>query len=101
MEREGEIYKPSQSLVDATDLTSDVHGGLGSHNAAWFKSQGYTYSEMFDAILFPTVIPTMTAPTLTWKDYSTSNDILVNSDITDLILTKNNIANYVNVNLGS
>lgn len=101
LERDGEKYKPSQSLIDATDLTSDVHGGLGSHNAAWFKSQGYTYSEMFDAILFPTVIPTMTAPTLTWEDYSTSNDILVNSDITDLILTKNNIANYVNVNLGS
>jgi hypothetical protein len=56
---------------------------------------------MFDAILFPTVIPTMTAPTLTWKDYSTSNNILVNSDITDLILNRNNIANYVNVNLGS
>ena len=71
LERDGETYKPSQSLVDATDLTSSVHGGLGSHNAAWFKEQGYTYSQMFDAILFPTVTPTMTAPSLSWKNYST------------------------------
>lgn len=100
LERDGEIYKPSQSLIDATNLTSDVHGGLGSHNAAWFKEQGYTYSQMFDAILFPTVIPTMTSPSLSWKNYS-SKDRLVGSDITDLILTSDNIADYVNVNLGS
>ena len=101
LERDGEIYKPSQSLVDATDLTSSEHGGLGSHNAAWFKTQGYTYSQMFDEILFPTVIPTITNPSLTWNNYSTSNDILVGSDITSLILTNDNIADYVNVNLGS
>lgn len=101
LENEGEKYKPSQSLIDATDLTSDVHGGLGSHNAAWFKEQGYTYSQMFDAILFPTVKPTMTAPSLSWKDYSTSYNKLVGSDITSLILTNDNIANYVTPNLGS
>ena len=101
LEKDGEKYKPSQSLIDATNLTSDVHGGLGSHNAAWFKEQGYTYSQMFDAILFPTVTPTMTSPSLSWKNYSISNDRLVGSDITDLILTSDNIADYVNVNLGS
>ena len=26
LERDGEIYKPSQSLIDATDLSSSVHG---------------------------------------------------------------------------
>ena len=101
LERDGEIYKPSQSLIDATDLKSDVHGGLGSHNAAWFKTQGYTYSEMFDAILFPTITPIMTSPSLSWKNYSTSYNMLVNSDITDIILSKNNISDYVNVDLGS
>ena len=101
LERDGETYKPSQSLVDATDLTSSVHGGLGSHNAAWFKEQGYTYSQMFDAILFPTVTPTMTAPSLSWKDYSTSYDKLVGTDITSLVLNNDNIANYITVNLGS
>ena len=101
LERDGETYKPSQSLVDATDLTSSVHGGLGSHNAAWFKERGYTYSEMFDAILFPTVTPTMTAPSLSWKNYSTSYDKLVGSDITDLILTSDNIDEYITPNLGS
>ena len=101
LERDGETYKPSQSLVDATDLTSSVHGGLGSHNAAWFKEQGYTYSQMFDAILFPTVTPTMTAPSLSWKNYSTSYDKLVGTDITSLVLNNDNIANYITVNLGS
>ena len=101
LERDGEIYKPSQSLVDATDLKSSVHGGLGSHNAAWFKTQGYTYSQMFDEILFPTVTPTITNPSLSWKNYNTSYDKLVGCDITDLILTNDNIANYINVSLGS
>ena len=101
LEKDGETYKPSQSLVDATDLKSDIHGGLGSHNAAWFKEQGYTYSQMFDAILFPTVKPTMTAPSLSWNGYSTSYNKLVGSDITSLILTDDNIANYVTPNLGS
>lgn len=100
LERDGEIYKPSQSLIDATDLTSDIHGGLGSHNAAWFKSQGYTYSQMFDEILFPTVIPTITNPSLSWNNYSTV-DKLVGSDITDLILTSDNISDYITVSLGS
>lgn len=101
LEKDGEKYKPAQSLIDATDLKSDVHGGLGSHNAAWFKNQGYTYSQMFDAILFPTVMPTITNPSLSWKNYSTAYDKLVGSDITDLVLTSDNISNYINVNLGS
>ena len=87
LEKDGETYKPSQSLVDTTDLSSSVHGGLGSHNAAWFKEQGYTYSQMFDEILFPTVLPTMTSPSLTWKNYSTSYDKLVGEDITNLVLS--------------
>ncbi|MBO7210402.1 MAG: hypothetical protein J6V44_05295 [Methanobrevibacter sp.] len=101
LERDGEIYKPSQSLVDATNLSSSEHGGLGSHNAAWFKEQGYTYSQMFDAILFPTVMPTMTEPSLSWKNYSTSYDKLVGTDITSLVLDNDNIANYITANLGS
>ncbi len=101
LEKDGEKYKPAQSLIDATDLTSDVHGGLGSHNAAWFMEQGYTYSQMFDEILFPTVTPTMTAPSLTWNGFSSSYDKLVGSDITNLVLTSDNVADYVNVNLGS
>ena len=104
LEREGEVYKPSQSLVDATDLTSSEHGGLGSHSAAWFKEQGYTYSEMFDAILFPTILPTITNPSLTWNNYSTAYDKLVGDDITSLILTdgeNGNIADYITVSLGS
>ena len=96
-----EIYKPSQSLVDVTDLSSSIHGGLESHSAAWFKEQGYTYSQMFDEILFPTILPTMTEPSLNWKDYSTSYDILVGDDITNLVLTNDNINDYITADLGS
>ena len=99
LEKDGEKYKPSQSLIDATDLKSDIHGGLGSHNAAWFRDRGYTYSQMFDEILFPTVIPTMTAPSLYWNGYSTT-DKLVGSDITSLILNNDNIDDYITVDLG-
>lgn len=101
LERDGEKYKPSQELVDATDLTSSVHGGLGSHSAAWFKEMGYTYSQMFDEILFPTIVPTMTEPSLNWKNFSESYDKLVGSDITDIVLTSDNISEYIDVNLGS
>lgn len=101
LERDGEKYKPSQSLIDATNLTSSVHGGLGSHNAAWFKEQGYTYSQMFDAILFPTVTPTMIEPSLSWKSYSTAYDKLVGTNITSLVLNNDNIVDYITVNLGS
>ena len=99
LEKDGEKYKPSQSLIDATDLTSDIHGGLGSHNAAWFRDKGYTYSQMFDEILFPTVTPTMTEPSLYWNGYSTV-DRLVGSDITRFILNSDNIANYITADLG-
>ena len=101
LERDGEIYKPSQSLVDVTDLSSIAHGGLESRPASWFKEQGYTYSEMFDAILFPTILPTMTEPSLNWKDYSTSYDKMVGDDITDLVLTNDNIKKYITPDLGS
>lgn len=100
LENGGGKYKPSQSLVDL-NLTSSEHGGLGSHDAVWFKTQGYTYSQMFDEILFPTVQPTITNPSLTWDNYSTSYDKLVGTDITGLILTQDNIKNYINVSLGS
>ena len=101
LEKDGEKYKPAQSLIDATNLSSDIHGGLGSHNAAWFKAQGYTYSQMFDEILFPTVTPIITEPTLSWSNYSPEYNILVGTDITDLVLTSDNIANYITADLGS
>ena len=101
LEKDGEKYKPSQALVDATGLTSSEHGGLGSHNAAWFKEQGYTYSQMFDEILFPTVMPTMTAPSLLWNNYPLESDKLVGYDITSLVLTNSNINDYITAYLGS
>jgi hypothetical protein len=56
---------------------------------------------MFDEILFPTVTPTMTSPSLSWKNYLTAYDILVGSDITNLVLTNDNIDDYITKKLGS
>ena len=101
LETNGEKYKPSQSLIDIENLSSDKHGGLESQNAAWFASRGFTYSQMFDEILFPTVLPTITNPSLSWKNYSTEYDILVGTDITDLVLNSTNISEYIEADNGS
>lgn len=101
LETNGEKYKPSQSLIDIENLSSDKHGGLESQNAAWFASRGFTYSQMFDEILFPTVLPTITNPSLSWKNYSTEYDILVGTDITDLVLDSTNISAYIEADNGS
>lgn len=102
LEKDGDKYKPNEKLVGVDSLKSEVHGGLGSLTAEDFKSNGYTYSEMFDEILFPTIMPVMTEPSLSWKEgFQTEHDKLVGSDISELILTDDTVESYVNVNLGS
>ena len=102
LEKYSDKYKPNEDLVSVESLNSEVHGGLGSLTAKEFKSKGYTYSEMFDEILFPTIMPVMTEPSLTWKDgFITEHDELVGSDISKLILTDDNVESYLDVNYGS
>lgn len=102
LEKDSDKYKPNEDLVSVSSLKSEVHGGLGSLTAEGFKSKGYTYSEMFDEILFPTVMPKMTEPSLSWKDgFLTEHDKLVGSDISELILTDDTVESCMNVNLGS
>lgn len=102
LEKDGDKYKPNEKLVGVDSLKSEVHGGLESLSAEDFKSKGYTYSEMFDEILFPTVEPVMTEPSLSWKEgYPQECDKEVGSNIENLKLNTNNIEEWLNINLGS
>lgn len=102
LEKDSDKYKPNENLVGVDSLKSEVHGGLESLSAEDFKSKGYTYSEMFDEILFPTVTPVMTEPSLSWKEgYPRECDKAVGSNIEDLKLDINNIEEWLNINLGS
>lgn len=93
------VYIPSQSIQDA-DMTSLKHEGLPATKASVFADRKYTYSEMFDMILFPTAAPVMTAPSLSWKNV-TSQNVLVGDDITDLVITSDNLESHLTYNLGS
>ena len=95
------VYTPSVALQNNTDLSSDVHGGLGSHNAAWFAAQGYTMSDMFDMILFPTVYPTLSEPSVSWSGVPSSRNVEVGSDISSYIITDENVAGKLAFNYGS
>ena len=102
LEKDSDKYKPNEDLVSVSSLKSEVHGGLGSLTAEGFKSKGYTYSEMFDEILFPTIMPVMTEPSLSWKEgYPRECDREVGSNIEDLKLVIDNIEEWLNINLGS
>lgn len=96
---EKSVYVPSQSIQDA-GMTSLKHEGLPATSAATFAERKYTYSEMFDMILFPTAAPVMTAPSLAWKNVSSQN-VLVGSDITNLVITDDNLESHLTYNLGS
>jgi hypothetical protein len=102
LEKDSDKYKPNENLVGVDSLKSEVHGGLESLSAEDFKSKGYTYSEMFDEILFPTVTPVMTEPSLSWKEgYPRECDKAVGNNIEDLKLDINNIEERLNIDLGS
>lgn len=96
----GSVYVPSQALQSNTDLESNQHGGLGSHNAAWFAAQGYTMNDMFDMILFPTVMPVLSEPSVSWKGFSSRN-VEVGSDITAYVISSANVDDYLSYNYGS
>lgn len=95
------VYIPSVALQNNTGLSSDVHGGLGSHNAAWFAEQGYTMSDMFDMILFPTVYPELTEPSVSWSGVPSSRNVEVGSDISGYIITDDTVSSKLVFNYGS
>lgn len=53
------VYVPNESLLS---VTSAEHGALSARTGQEFKDAGLSFSEMFDAILFPTINPEITNP---------------------------------------
>ena len=95
------VYIPSEELQANTSLESDVHGGLDSHTAKWFAEKGFTISQMLDSILFKTVYAVLTEPSIAWKSTFKSKDVLVGTDITSMLISNDDVANYVTTNNGS
>lgn len=53
------VYVPNEALLS---VTSAEHGALGARTGQEFKDAELSFSEMFDAILFPTINPVITNP---------------------------------------
>lgn len=53
------VYVPNEALFT---VSSAEHGALGSRTGQEFKDAKLSFSEMFDAILFPTINPVITNP---------------------------------------
>lgn len=64
------VYTPNQTLLDLDVTMPSTHGGLGKKKVSEVK--GMTFSQMFDAILFPDVQPSVTGPSasITFVNYS-------------------------------
>lgn len=53
------VYVPNEALLN---VTSAEHGALSARTGQEFKDAELSFSEMFDAILFPTINPEITQP---------------------------------------
>ena len=74
-----DVYNPSEAFDDNLSMTS-AHGGLEIKTVKDFKDSPMTYDQMFDAILFPTIQPTATQPSITLS-YSGNRTILVGTTL--------------------
>ena len=63
-------------IADKNLTTPNAVGGIAKGTKV-SALEGKTYSEMFDDLLFPTVNPTLTAPTasIAWKNYATVQEV--------------------------
>lgn len=63
-------YNPNQALLDIDVTMPNSHGGLGRKKVSEMK--GMTFSEIFDAILFPDVQPSVSGPSasISFSGYS-------------------------------
>jgi hypothetical protein len=55
------VYVPDESLLN---VISAEHGALSSRTGQYFKDAKMSFSEMFDAILFPTIDPVIISPSV-------------------------------------
>lgn len=76
---ENTFYVPSDKLSNDLEMT-EKHGGLDKMSVGDFRTNPMTHNELFDAILFPTLQPTVVNPSIT-LNYSGSKTIEVGSTL--------------------
>jgi hypothetical protein len=78
------FYVPSDSLLT---VTSAEHGALSARTGQSFKDAKLSFSEMFDAILFPTINPIITNPSATISVSSSDKNVEVGTIIPTYTVT--------------
>lgn len=80
------VYVPNESLLS---VTSAAHGALGARTGQEFKDAELSFSEMFDAILFPTINPEITQPSASISVNDSDKNVQVGSAIPSYTVTYN------------
>lgn len=80
------VYVPNEALLSVTSAT---HGALSARTGQAFKDAELSFSEMFDAILFPTINPEITQPSASISVNDSDKNVQVGSAIPSYTVTYN------------
>ena len=80
------VYVPNESLLS---VTSAAHGALGARTGQEFKDAELSFSEMFDAILFPTINPEITNPSASISVSDSDKNVEVGATLPTYTVTYN------------
>ena len=80
------VYVPNEALLF---VTSAEHGALGARTGQEFKDANLSFSEMFDAILFPTINPDITNPSASISVSDSDKNVEVGSTLPAYTVTYN------------
>lgn len=80
------VYVPNEALFT---VTSAAHGALGARTGQEFKDANLSFSEMFDAILFPTINPDITNPSASISVSDSDKNVEVGSTLPTYTVTYN------------
>jgi hypothetical protein len=80
------VYVPNDALLN---VTSAEHGALGARTGQEFKDAELSFSEMFDAILFPTINPVITNPSASISVSDSDKNVEVGATLPTYTVTYN------------
>ena len=80
------VYVPNDALLS---VTSAEHGALGARTGQEFKDANLSFSEMFDAILFPTINPEITDPSASISVSDSDKNVEVGATLPTYTVTYN------------
>lgn len=80
------VYVPNEALLS---VISAEHGALGARTGQEFKDAELSFSEMFDAILFPTINPVITNPSASISVSDSDKNVEVGSTLPTYTVTYN------------